>query len=333
MTTAVELPLVLAEATAADPVEQAVQNAAPPTEGIAPREGLGSLQSLQGTVPELPQGMVLPARSEVVGTHRLTIYGHGTGAGMDWQRRRPNFPGPPIFPDDPISQRYEGLRLGLGWEWQHRSGWFLTSGLEYQAVREETERALPWRFTRMGGMPGPGGFSQDLALSLSGGFGNNSADLRVSVRELQNTQDYQEGDSVRLSLHMRQRLQQVRIPLQAGYRIGHRRFFGEIKAGFGVQINVAFDAELTRLRDDRNRLGLLAPVPLRRSPQLAALSLDLQAGAAVGCRLGNGLEWTIGWDGWRGIGAAVRSPMGQGVLQGSGVTTSVRWQLPSVKKN
>ena len=328
MTPAVELPLVLAEATAADPVEQVVQNAAPPTEGIAPREGLGSLQSLEGTVPELPQGMVLPALSEVVGTHRLTIYGHGTGADMDWQRRRPNFPGPPIFPDDPISQRYEGLRLGLGWEWQHRSGWFLSSGLEYQAVREETERALPWRFTRMGGMPGPGGFSQDLALSLSGGFGNNSADLRVSVRELQNTQDYQEGDSVRLSLTMRHQLRQVRVPVMAGYRLSHHRFFAEIKAGVGLQVNTGFDAELTKLTDERNRLRLQGPVRLKRSPQLSAAFVDVQVGAAVGLRLFQGLEWSVGWDGWRGIGPAVRLAHGQGFLTGTGITTGIRWQLP-----
>lgn len=279
------------------------------------------------TATSLFGDVALSKRNSGAGIHRLSLYAHGTGAGMDWRRRR-NLPGPPMFMEDPVSQRFESLRLGLGWEWQYARGWFLAGGLEFQSIREETERSLPWRFTRKGGMPRPGGFNQDLALSLSGGFGNSSADLRVSVRELQNTQDYQEGDSVQLSLMLHQQLRQVRVPLMAGYRVRYRRFFGECRLGIGLQFNTGFEAELTRLSDDRNRLGLLGPVPLKRSPQLADGSVDVQAGAALGFAMMGGLEWTVGWDGWRGIGPAVRLPSRQGFLQGSGVTASLRWQLP-----
>lgn len=315
-------------------------SAAPPAEVDAMRmaeafEPLGS----RGKVPLLAVNAQAPSLSAVLavapqrrGTQRILFYGHGTNAGMDWQRRRPGLPGPSPFLEDPVSQRFEALRIGTGWEWQFTSGWFLGTGMEFQSVREETERALLWRFTRKGGMPSPGGFNQQLALALPGGFGISSADLRVSVRELQNTQDYQEGDSVSLALTLRQQIRQVRLPVLAGYRIQHGRFFGEIRAGVGVSFHADFDAELSRLADERNRMGLQRPIRLMRSPQLNRTLLDVQAGAAAGLRMVHGLELAIGWDGWRTLVPSVEHQEVQGFLQGSGVSAGIRWELPGLER-
>lgn len=270
---------------------------------------------LSGTPAVIPP----PALS---GTHHLVAWGHGTGAGRNIDGVAPAGPRPAE-----VEREQDNLRLGLGYQFITRAGWFVRTGIDYQRFREQTTHERTWTFTRQQGQPVPGGFRQQLPMTLQTGFGEMETDLRVSVVERMAPLDYQEGEKVQLRLQLDQTLHQIRWPVDLGYQRKFGKWTADASAGAALVFLAGYEASLTRVIENRNRIRLREMPALRRPEGLSTVSLDLHAGGRIGYQAAPDWNIGLGYEYWFMPIPVAERPGYSSYLNGHGFTLSVQASL------
>ncbi len=256
------------------------------------------------------------------GTHHLVAWGHGTGAGRKIDGMAPAGPRPAE-----VEREQDNLRLGLGYQFITRTGWFVRTGIDYQRFREQTTHERTWTFTRQQGQPVPGGFRQQLPMTLQTGFGEMETDLRVSVFERMAPLDYQEGEKVQLRLQLDQTLHQIRWPVDMGYQHRFGKWTADASAGAALVFLAGYEASLTRVIENRNRIRLRELPALRRPEGLSTVSLDLHAGGRIGFQAAPDWNIGLGYEYWFMPIPVAERPGYSSYLNGHGFTLSVQASL------
>ncbi len=122
-----------------------------------------------------------------------------------------------------------GWQTGIGMEAALNRHWSLETGLRYGTHRIETDYALAVPFTHNGEtLHDDGNYDNQYHHSLPSGLGNYPLQM-VLTRE--STATVEEGEVMRLDLNIRQRIQQLSLPLHLRYGFGRHRWQAGIRAG------------------------------------------------------------------------------------------------------
>lgn len=255
-----------------------------------------------------------------VSIHRLMIYGQGLGADREIQRKTKNNLFDPEFGHD-NSQ----IRFGAGYEWQHKSGFFIGTGLEYQDFKEEVVREKSWTYTKQNGTQvGSDKYQQNIPLVINSGFGTASTVLRVDINENNPTTDYQEGDIISFRMTMNHSLKWMRIPVTLGYHYAWRNWFAEVRGGLGMQLFLSSNAQITKLMDDRGKISLQESQATNPIKYVRSTILDTQAGLYAGYQWSDHWSVSCGYERWYSLQSVVDRPNVSTFTNGSGLQIALR---------
>lgn len=134
-----------------------------------------------------------------------------------------------------------GWQTGIGMEAVFNRHWSLETGLRYGTHRIETDYALAVPYTHNGETQhDDGNFDNQYHHSLPSGLGNYPLQM-VLTRE--STATVEEGEVMRLDLHIKQRIQQLSLPLHLRYGFGKHRWQAGIRAGLVANHTLAVASE------------------------------------------------------------------------------------------
>jgi len=134
-----------------------------------------------------------------------------------------------------------GWQTGIGLEAAFNRHWSLETGLRYGMHRLETDYALAVPYTHNGETQhDDGNFDNQYNHSLPSALGNYPLQM-VLTRE--STATVEEGEVMRLDLNIRQRIQQLSLPLHLRYGFGRHRWQAGIRAGMLANHTLAVESE------------------------------------------------------------------------------------------
>ena len=263
----------------------------------------------------------LPVVNDPSGSlHRLMVYGHGFGADREIRRTSKIN----LF-DPERGHQNSQFRLGVGYEWQHKSGFFVGSGLEYQDFHEEVMKEKSWTFTKQNGTQvGSDRYQQNIPLVINSGFGTASTILRVDISESSSTTDYQEGDQVSFRMTVDHSLKWMRVPVVAGYHYQWKNWFAEVRGGMGLQIFLSSDATITQVMDDRGKISLQQSQSTNSIKHIRSTIWDTQAGLYAGYQWADTWSISCGYERWYSLQSVVDRPNVRTFTNGSGLQVALR---------
>jgi hypothetical protein len=134
-----------------------------------------------------------------------------------------------------------GWQMGIGMEAALNRHWSLETGLRYGMHRLQTDYALAVPYTHNGETQhDDGNFDNQYNHSLPSALGNYPLQL-VLTRE--STANVEEGEVMRLDLNIRQRIQQLSLPLHLRYGFGRHRWQAGVRAGVVANHTLAVESE------------------------------------------------------------------------------------------
>ncbi len=253
-------------------------------------------------------------------SHRLLVYGQGPGADRQIKRKSKIN----LFDPEFGHQNWQ-YRIGAGYEWQHKSGFFAGSGLEYQDFHEQVVKEKSWTYTKKNATQiGTDVYQQNIPLVINSGFGTTTTTLRVDIEENSQPTDYQEGESVSFRLTVDHSLKWLRVPLYAGYHYDWGKWFAEIRAGAGMQVFLASKSGITEILDARGKIKIRESESSKQINHLRSTIWDAQGGVYAGYRFSGRWSASIGYEQWYSLQSVVDRPNVSTRTNGSGAQVALR---------
>lgn len=261
-----------------------------------------------------------PSSVQHTSHHRLLIYGHGIGADRRIERKS----NVNIF-DPEFGHTNTQFRIGAGYEFQHKSGIFAGTGIEYQDFHERVDKEKKWIYTKKNATQvGSDLFQQNIPVVINSGFGTASTTLRVDISENSLPTDYQEGDPVIFKMTVDHSLQYIRVPLYLGYHYEWRRWFGEIRGGSGLQIYLGSKSQVTRVAESRGKIMIRETESVNQLKHVRPAIWDLQGGVYAGYRWSTAWSVSCGYEYWQSLQSVVDRPNISTFTSGSGIQLALR---------
>lgn len=252
-------------------------------------------------------------------THRLLIYGHGISGDRRIERKSNN-----IF-DPEFGHENSQFRFGAGYEWQHQSGLFAGTGVAYQEFQERVEKEKKWVYTiKNATQVGSDLYQQNIPVVINSGFGTASTTLRVDMEGSSLPTDYQEGDPVIFKMTVDHSLKYIRVPLYLGYQYEWRRWFGEVRAGSGLQIYMGSKAQVTQVAESKGKIRIRETETINQLKYVRPAIWDLQGGLYAGYRWSDAWSVSCGYEYWQSLQSVVDRPNVKTFTSGSGVQLALR---------
>ena len=252
--------------------------------------------------------------------HRLLIYGHGTGADRRIERKS----NVNIF-DPEFGHKNTQFRFGAGYEYQHKSGIFAGSGIEYQDFHEQVGKEKKWNYTKQNSTQvGSDLFQQNIPVVINSGFGTASTTLRVDIKETGEITDYKEGDPVAFKMTVDHSLTFIRIPVYIGYHYNWNRWFGEIRGGTGLQVYVGSKAQVTQVTEARGKIKMHQTEVINQLKHVRPAIWDLQGGLYAGYMMSDTWSISCGYEYWQSLQSLVDRPNVSTFTSGSGIQLALR---------
>lgn len=134
-----------------------------------------------------------------------------------------------------------GWQTGVGLEATFNRQWSLNAGLQYSIHRIQTDYALSVPYTHNGEfLHDDGNYDNQYNHSLPSPLGNYPLQM-VLTRE--STANVEEGETMRLDLNIRQKIQQLSMPLHLRYGFGKHRWQAGVRVGVFANHTLAVEAE------------------------------------------------------------------------------------------
>ncbi len=218
-----------------------------------------------------------------------------------------------------------GRRIGAGYEWQHKSGFFIGSGVEYQDFHEQVDKEKKWVYTKSNATQvGTDTYQQNIPVVINTGFGTTSATLRVDIEENSVTTDYQEGDQVSFRLTVDHSLKWLRVPVYVGYHYEWRNWFAEVRGGMGLQVFLASNSTITEVLEARDKIKIRETESTKQLKHLQKTIWDAQGGLYAGYRFSDAWSASLGYEQWFSLQSVVDRPNVSTKTNGSGVQLALR---------
>lgn len=262
----------------------------------------------------------LPGNSRANGEHRLVVYGHGIYGDRRIERKSTVN----IF-DPEFGHKNTQFRFGAGYEYQHKSGVFAGTGIEYQEFHERVEKEKKWIYTKQNSTQvGSDLYQQNIPVVINSGFGTASATLRVDMEENSMSTNYKEGDPVIFKMTVDHSLNYMRIPLYLGYQYQWRRWFGEFRGGTGLQVYLGSNAQVTQVTESRGKIKIRESETVNQLKHVRPTIWDLQGGLYVGYKLSASWGVSCGYEYWQSLQSVVDRPNMSTYTSGSGMQIALR---------
>ncbi len=252
--------------------------------------------------------------------HRILIYGQGIYANRRIERKSPVN----IF-DPEFGHKNTQFRFGAGYEFQHHSGLFAGSGIEYQEFHELVDKEKKWIYTKKNATQvGSDLFQQNIPVVINSGFGTASTTLRVDIEENSLPTNYQEGDPVIFKMTVDHSLNYIRIPFYLGYQYEWRRWFAEIRGGTGLQIYIGSKSQVTQVTESKGKIKIRESASVNQLKHVRPTLWDLQGGIYAGYKLSDAWGISCGYEYWQSLQSVVDRPNMSTFTSGSGIQVALR---------
>ncbi|MCF8236953.1 MAG: porin family protein [Saprospiraceae bacterium] len=259
-------------------------------------------------------------KSPSTSVHRLLVYGQGFGADRQIKRKT-NIN---LFDPEFGHQNWQ-YRLGAGYEWQHKSRFFVGSGLEYQDFHERVDKEKKWTFTKKNATQvGTDTYQQNIPVVINTGFGTTTTTLRVDIEESSVATDYQEGDNVSFRMTVDHSLKWLRVPVYAGYHYEWKNWFAEVRGGMGLQIFLASNSTITEILEARNKIKIRESESTKQLNHVRKTIWDAQGGLYAGYSFSDNWSASIGYEQWYSLQSVVDRPNVSTITTGSGIQLALR---------